>query len=227
MNQPLVLIVEDDPQVRRMLRASLPGAGYALIEAATAAEALSLAPQHVPDLILLDLGLPDLDGVEVIHRLRAWTAIPIVVVSARELERQKVAALDAGADDYVTKPFGFPELLARMRVALRHAAAREARAAATTFTVGPLSVDLEARVVRLGDDEVHLTPIEYKLLAVLVRHAGRVVTHQRLLEAVWGPRSAHQTPYLRVHLMNVRRKLAAGGRLLVTEPGVGYRLVDE
>jgi two-component system, OmpR family, KDP operon response regulator KdpE len=220
---PAVLVIEDDPQVRRFLRNTLPPQGYRLYEAATGAEGLSLATQYVPDLLLLDLGLPDLDGVEVIARLRAWSAMPIVVISARELERQKIEALDAGADDFLTKPFGFGELLARLRVALRHAARREAEPS-TVFSAGPLHVDLGARRVRVDAAEVHLTPLEFKLLAVLVRHAGRVVMHKQLLEAVWGPRSAHQTHYVRVHMMRLRRKL--GRRLFTTEPGVGYRLVD-
>ncbi|MEQ1502476.1 MAG: response regulator [Myxococcota bacterium] len=222
--EPLVLVIEDDPQMRRFLRTSLPSQGYRVLEAATGEEGLSLAVQYVPDAVLLDLGLPDLDGVEVLGRLRAWSTVPVIVVSARERERQKIEALDAGADDYLTKPFGFGELLARLRVALRHAARRDA-APSSVFVAGPLRVDLEARRVQVDGADVHLTPIEYKLLALLVRHAGRVVTHNQLLEGVWGPRSASQSPQLRVHLMHLRRKL--GGRRFTTEPGVGYRLLED
>jgi two-component system KDP operon response regulator KdpE len=224
---PLLLVIEDDPQVRRFLRAGLPPQGYQLIEAETGGEGVILAAQHLPDVVLLDLGLPDIDGMEVIHQLRAWSTAPIVVLSARELERQKIAALDAGADDYLTKPFGFGELLARVRVALRRAARRDDEPASSTFEVGPLAVDLAARRVLLDGEDVHLTPIEYKLLTVLVRYAGKVVTHRQLLEAVWGPRaSAGQTAHLRVHMMHLRRKLERAGRLFTTEPGVGYRLEE-
>lgn len=224
-SDPLLLLVEDDPQVRRFLRTSLPPQGYQLIEAETGREGVALAAQYLPDVVLLDLGLPDMDGVEVIGQLRAWSTVPILVISARELERQKIAALDAGADDYLTKPFGFGELLARVRVALRRSGAHRDEPAAM-FQAGPLTVDLAARHVLLGDQQVHLTPIEFKLLAVLVRHAGRVVTHKQLLEAVWGPHAAGQTDSLRVYMMRLRRKLEGGGRLFTTEPGVGYRLVE-
>ena len=221
--EPLVLVVEDDAQMRRFLRASLGPTGFALVEAATAAEGLSLATQYVPDVVLLDLGLPDADGLDVIRRLRAWSSVPIVVLSAREHERQKIEALDAGADDYLTKPFGFGELLARIRVALRHASRADGDPEAP-FVAGPLEVDPAARRVRVEGRDVHLTPIEYKLLLVLVRHAGKVVTHRQLLTAVWGPRSTERTEYLRVHMMRLRRKLSR--RLFTTELGVGYRLVD-
>ena len=223
----MVLLVEDDAAMRRFLGTSLEPAGWRLVQATTASEGLALAMQYVPDLVLLDLGLPDLDGVEVIRRLRAWTKVPIVVLSARDRERQKVEALDAGADDYVTKPFGFAELVARMRAAVRrslHEAAAE-----PVFDGGALHVDLERREVRLAGAEVHLSPTEYKLLSVLVRHAGRVVTQQQLLEAVWGPHAAHQAHYLRVYMANLRRKLEPerDGRLFATEAGVGYRLRED
>jgi len=225
---PSVLLVEDDPQIRRFIRATLPSHGLQLIEAATGREALSQAAVRTPDVVLLDLGLPDLDGLEVIRRLREWSAIPIIVLSARGLERDKVTALDAGADDYLTKPFGVDELLARLRVALRHRAA--SGSGATTFATGDLSVDLAGRIVRLAAREIRLTPTEFKLLAVLVRHAGKVVTHRQLLVEVWGPGSAGNTHYLRVQMHGLRHKLEAipaRPRYLITEPGVGYRLRDE
>jgi two-component system KDP operon response regulator KdpE len=221
---PLALVVEDDAAVRRFLRTGLEANGWRVVEAVNGAEATTLAVQYVPDVVLLDLGLPDVDGTGVIGRLRAWSAVPIVVVSARGQERQKVQALDAGADDYVTKPFGFPELLARIRATQR----RVARAGQPDAVVvaGELRVDLEARVVTVGGREVHLTPIEFRLLAVLARHAGKVVTHRQLVEAVWGPRSREGTQSLRVHMTHLRRKLEAGGRSpFATEAGVGYRLV--
>ncbi len=224
---PLVLVVEDDPQVRRFLRSSLPAHGYRPLEAADGKEALRAASQYVPDLVLLDLGLPDIDGLEVTRGLRAWSQMPILVLSARGQERYKVEALDAGADDYLTKPFSFPELLARMRVALRHAARTAGAAEERPFVCGELSVDLEERRVKVGGREVHLTPIEYKLLSVLVRHAGRVVTQRQLLTEVWGPHNAEESQYLRVYMTHLRRKLEPERhrpRFLRTEAGVGYRL---
>lgn len=222
---PLVLIVEDDASVRRFLRTGLEAQGMRVVEADNGGQALSLAMQYVPDLVLLDLGLPDIDGIEVTRRLRAWSAAPILVVSARGHERNKVEALDAGADDYVTKPFGFPELVARIRAALRRVV--RTATAGTTIEAGTLRIDLEARRVTLAGVEVHLTPLEYKLLSVLARHAGKVVTHKQLLEAIWGPRSLEQTQYLRVHMTHLRRKLERDGgpRMFSTEAGVGYRLL--
>ena len=223
---PLILLIEDEEQLRRFLRASLAAAGYRLIEAATGQEGLSLASQYVPEVILLDLGLPDLDGVEVARRLRAWCSSPIIVLSARGQEQDKVAGLDAGADDYLTKPFSFPELLARLRVALRHAAAR-GRPHDGEFNCGSLSVDLEARRVRVNGHEVRLTAIEYRLLTELIRAAGTVVTHRQLLQAVWGPGHAQDVPYLRVYMAHLRRKLESDPsrpRIFQTETGVGYRL---
>jgi two-component system, OmpR family, KDP operon response regulator KdpE len=227
---PLVLVVEDEAAVRRFLKAGLPAHGYRVIEAETGAAALRDAAQYVPELVLLDLGLPDMDGLEVTKRLRAWSRVPIVVISARGQEAQKVEALDAGADDYLTKPFGFPELLARMRAALRRAAAPEGAGLATVFESGPLRVDLERRRVFVKGDEVKLTPTEYRLLATLVKHAGRVVTHRQLLAEVWGPWSPEQNRYLRVYMTHLRRKLEpdpAAPVLFETEAGVGYRLRDE
>jgi len=198
-----------------------------VLEAESGAAGLRLAEQYVPDLVLLDLGLPDVDGLQVIRALRPWCTAPILVLSARGQERSKVEALDAGADDYLTKPFGVAELLARMRVALRHRARSAAGTTDEPFASGPLRVDLAARRVTLNDEEVHLTPIEFKLLAVLVRNAGLVVTQRQLLQEVWGPRSLKQAHYLRVYMTHLRRKLehgAAHRRVFTTEAGVGYRL---
>jgi len=222
-----VLVVEDEPQVLRFLRAGLGAQSYRVLEASDGASGLRLAVQHVPDLILLDLGLPDMDGLEFLAALRAWSRLPVIVLSARGQERAKVEALDAGADDYLTKPFGFPELLARMRVSLRHAARTARGSEEQVFTHGHLSIDLVERRVRLGEREVHLTPIEFKLLGVLARHAGRVVTHRQLLEEVWGPQCAGESQYLRVYMTHLRRKLESGPgepRVFETEAGVGYRM---
>jgi two-component system, OmpR family, KDP operon response regulator KdpE len=224
---PTVLVIEDEPQIRRFLRATLPAHGYRLLEAETGQDGLTQAAMHQPDLIILDLGLPDLDGLEVTRRLREWTTVPILVLSARGQETDKVVALDAGADDYLTKPFGIQELLARMRVALRHAAHLSQEPREPVFTVGELRVDLGHRRVSVANQEVHLTPIEYKLLTVLVRYAGRVVTQRQLLQEVWGPHQTSATHYVRVYMGQLRHKLEANParpRYLVTEPGVGYRL---
>jgi two-component system KDP operon response regulator KdpE len=222
---PIVLLIEDERQMRRFLRVSLSANGYELIEAETADEGMTLAAAHNPDLVLLDLGLPDLDGLEVTQRLREWTHVPILVISARGQEEDKIKALDAGADDYLTKPFGVGELLARIRVALRHAAKTEG--GEVLFSLGELKVDLARRQVLLRDVEVHLTPIEYRLLTTLIKHAGRVLTHRQLLREVWGPNASEQTHYLRVYMGQLRHKLErdpSRPRYLVTEPGVGYRL---
>lgn len=226
-----VLLIEDEVEIRRFLRASLKSHGYKLIEAVTGEEGLRLAASHQPDLIILDLGLPDTDGLAVAEGIRQWTStIPILILSARGQERDKVAALDAGADDYVTKPFGVGELLARMRVALRHASRTGAAQEEAVFEVGDLRIDLGRRRVFARGDEIHLTPIEYKLLAILVHYAGRVVTHRQLLREVWGPSFEEQTHYLRVFMQQLRNKVEAvpaQPRYLRTEPGVGYRLTDE
>lgn len=224
---PLILLVDDEPQILRLLRASLTAQGYRVIEAATGRQALSMAASQPPDLILLDLGLPDLDGLAVAREIRRWSTVPIIVLTARGLEKDKVAALDEGADDYVTKPFGTAELLARVRVALRHAARIKSGEEEPMFRSGNLTVDLAARRVWVNEKEVHLTPIEYRLLTTLVRHAGKVLTHATLLREVWGPHSEHETHYLRVFMANLRHKLEsepARPRLLLTEQGVGYRL---
>jgi two-component system KDP operon response regulator KdpE len=223
----LVLVVEDEPQVMRFLRATLSAHRYRLVEATTGQQALVEAATRSPDLILLDLGLPDLDGVEVTRRLREWSATPIIVVSARGREGDKVQALDAGADDYLTKPFGVDELLARMRVAFRNAARAAAGPGEPTFQVGDLRVDAAARRVFVRDQEAHLTRTEYNLLATLVKHAGKVVTHRQLLREVWGPGATDQSHYLRVYMRQLRHKLEADParpRYLLTEIGVGYRL---
>ena len=222
---PLVLVVEDEPQMRRLLRVSLVNAGYRVVEAETGADGLALAAEGKPDIVLLDLGLPDEDGLSVAARLREWSKAPIIVLSARGREEDKVAALDQGADDYVTKPFGVGELLARLRVALRHAAT--AGTGASELTAGELRIDFARRRVFVGSDEVHLTPIEYKLLVLLAQNSGRVVTHRQLLREVWGPNSVEHTHYLRVYMGQLRHKLEKNPsrpEYLVTEPGVGYRL---
>ena len=227
---PTLLIVEDEAAIRRFLRASLPDAGYRLIEAETGAQGLRLAVNQPPDLVILDLGLPDMDGLEVIRRLREWTSLPILVLSARDQEQQKVAALDAGADDYLTKPFGVGELLARLRVALRHAQRVGSGRDDPTFVVGDLRIDLATRRVFVRETEVHLTPLEYKLLTTMTHHAGKVLTHRVLLKEVWGPHDVHETHYLRVFMAGLRRKIEIDStqpRYLLTEQGVGYRLAAE
>ncbi len=228
--EPRLLVVEDSSQMRRFLRTTLSASGYSVLEAETGAAALELAASYAPELVLLDLGLPDLDGLEVTKRIRTWSTIPIVVVSARGQEGDKVRALDAGADDYLTKPFGTRELLARIRVALRHAARVAADSLEPVVRAGELEVDLGHRRVTLGGEDVRLTPLEYKLLATLAKHPGRVLTHRMLLEEVWGPNAAEQNHYLRVYMGQLRRKVErnpARPRFLVTEPGVGYRFCDD
>jgi two-component system KDP operon response regulator KdpE len=226
---PIVLLVEDEAEMRRALRPSLRAHGYQLIESATGREGLAQAAGRNPDVILLDLGLPDGDGLDVVRELRLTTRAPIIVISARGQERDKVAALDLGADDYLTKPFGVVELQARIRVALRHGAGGPATPE-PIFTAVGVRVDLERRQVYRDDVEIHLTPTEYRLLATLIRHRGRVLTHRQLLEAVWGPNYVEQTHYLRVYMGQLRHKLEtdpARPRLLTTEPAVGYRLRDD
>lgn len=224
------MLIEDEPEIRRFLRATLPAHGFRLHEATTGRDGLAEAQARNPDLILLDLGLPDLEGGEVIRRIREWTATPIIVLSARDQEQVKVAALDLGADDYVTKPFGVNELLARMRAALRHIAGPPGEPAEPVFTLGDLKVDLGRRQVFVSGMETHLTPIEYKLLTTLIRYAGKVLTHRQLLKEVWGPLHVEEGHYLRVYMRQLRNKLEknpAHPRYLVTELGVGYRLRTE
>jgi two-component system KDP operon response regulator KdpE len=228
-NGALVLVVEDETPMRRFLRVSLTAHGYRVVEAATAGEALRQARAYNPDLILLDLGLPDVDGLVVTRQLREWSAVPIVIISARGQTDDKVDALDGGADDYLTKPFSVGELLARLRVALRHAE-RKGSEPDASVTVGEMRLDLTKRQVFVRGAEVHLTPIEYKLFAVLMRNAGKVLTHRQLLTEVWGPAYADQAQYVRVYMGQLRHKLEADStrpRYLVTEPSVGYRLKAE
>ena len=223
-NGPRVLVVDDEPAIRRFLHTSLAAHDYVVFEAVNGQEALAAVVAHRPDLIVLDLGLPDMDGIEVTRLLREWTQIPIIIVTVQEQEAAKIAALDAGADDYVTKPFGMGELLARMRVALRRAASP---AAEPVFTSGELTVDLTRRLVTVGDREVQVTPTEYDLLRTLVAHAGKVLTHRQLLRQVWGVGYESEAHLLRVNMSNLRHKLepdAARPNYILTEPGVGYRL---
>ena len=228
--RPAILLVEDDPEIRRWLRVILEAEGYQMLYAEGGAQGVIEAAARSPELVLLDLGLPDLDGVEVIRRIRGWSAMPIIVISARGQEQDKVEALDAGADDYVSKPFGVGELLARLRVALRHAATVQSGSEPTRFITGGLEIDLAARLVRVDGGEVHLTPIEYKLLTALARHPGRMLTHRQLLKEVWGPNFVEHHNYLRVHMSQLRRKIEAQParpRYILTEPGVGYRLSED
>lgn len=222
-----VLLVEDEPEMRRFLRAALTSRGYTLHEAASLAEATLRATAHPPDLVLLDLGLPDGDGLAFLSRLREWSRAPVIVLSARGREDDKVDALDAGADDYLTKPFGTGELLARMRVALRHRGEGRTSELPSVQRFEHLELDLGRRLVRRDGVELHLTPIEYKLLALLARHAGRVLTHRQILKEVWGPMVATQNHYVRVHMAELRKKIEldpARPTLITTEPGVGYRM---
>ncbi len=218
-----VLVVDDEPQIRRALGTNLRARGYEVDLAASGEEALSLAAERHPDVVILDLGLPGIDGIEVVRGLRGWTSVPIVVLSVREDEVDKVAALDAGADDYVTKPFGMNELLARLRAALRRAAPAEEEA---TVVTDAFTIDLAAKRVSRGGEEVHLTPTEWHLIEVLVRHQGKLVSQRQLLQEVWGPQYETETNYLRVYLAQVRRKLEpdpSRPRHFITEPGMGYR----
>jgi len=225
----LVLVIEDEPQMRKFLRASLTSHGYRMHEAGTVREGIQLATAYPPDLVLMDLGLPDGDGIELTKTLREWTSVPIIVISARGREDDKVAALDAGADDYLTKPFGVRELQARIRVALRHSALLASGSSEPEIVIDRLKIDLPRRQVFVDGREVHLTPIEYKLLVLMARNAGKVLTHRTILKEIWGPAQTHQSHYVRVHMAELRKKIEqdpARPRLLVTEPGVGYRLRD-
>jgi two-component system KDP operon response regulator KdpE len=224
-----ILLIEDEQEIRRFLRVSLTAHGYKLVECAKGNDGVLAAASERPDAIVLDLGLPDIDGMEVLRQIREWSRVPIIVLSARGQEQQKVEALDAGADDYLTKPFGVGELLARLRVALRHAAVDPSSAWDAEFRSGSLRVDFARRQVFVADREVHLTPTEYRLLGMLVRHAGKVVTHRQLLKEVWGPDNVWETHYLRVYMNQLRHKLERDPQRpehLLTEPGVGYRLAE-
>lgn len=224
--KPTALVIDDEVQIRRLLRVTLEADGYRVLEAATGQEGITEAAQRRPDVVLLDLGLPDLDGVTVLKRLREWSRVPVVVLSVRDREEDKIAALDHGADDYVTKPFGTGELLARLRVAQRHAKSSDDT---TVFQSGDLVVDLTARVVKLRGKEVRLTATEYSLLRLFIQHSGKVLTHSHILREVWGTNSAERTHYLRVYVAHLREKLESDPAhpvLFITEPGIGYRMMQ-
>ena len=219
----IALVIDDEPQIRRLLRVTLEANGYSVVDAVNGNEGIVQAAQSRPEVILLDLGLPDMDGVEVLRRIREWSRVPVVILSVRDRENDKIAALDAGADDFVTKPFSSGELLARLRTARRRSLPQAAEAC---FRSGKIEVDLAARIVRKNGVEVKLTPTEYALLRLLAVHAGKVLTHRQLLTEVWGPNAVEQTHYLRVHIAHLRDKLeqdAAQPKFIITEPGVGYR----
>jgi len=227
---PVVLVIEDEAPIRRFLKVSLTDHGYVFKEALTGKDGLSKAASERPDLIILDLGLPDLDGLEVTTQLREWSTVPIIILSARGHEKDKVEALDAGADDYLTKPFGVSELLARIRVALRNAARLSSEKAESTFSFGDVKVDFGRRQVTVRNEEVHLTRIEYKLLSTLIKYAGKVVTHNQLLREVWGQNYGEESNYLRVYMSHLRKKIEsdpARPKYLITEAGVGFRLEAE
>ncbi len=219
-----VLVIDDEIQIRRLLRVSLEKQGYAVFDAATGEDGLQMVLGKKPDIVLLDLGLPDVDGVDVLARLRSWSSVPVVILSVRNAEEDIVRLLDAGADDYLIKPFNTGELVARMRVALRH---RSPEPSGDVFVSGRLSVDLLEREVKVGGEPVKLTPTEYALIRIFVQHPGRILTHGQILKEVWGPNAAEETNYLRVYITGLRKKIEANPQmpeLLVTEPGVGYRL---
>jgi len=223
----VALVIDDEPQMRRLLRVTLEANGYRVFDAATGNDGVAQAAQRRPDVVLLDLGLPDLEGAEVLKRLREWSRVPVIILSVRDREDEKVAALDAGADDYVTKPFNSAELLARIRAALRHT---QPQGADAIFRSGDLEVDLSKRVVLKNGAEVKLTPIEYSLLRLLVTHAGKVLTHRQLLTEVWGAKAVEQTHYLRVHIAHLREKIEnnpSKPELIITESAVGYRLIPK
>ena len=225
--EPVIVVIEDDPPIRRFLRTSLSTQGFIVHEAESGKQGIVEAGVRKPDLLILDLGLPDMNGVDVIKVVRSWSEIPIIILSARNGEQQKIDALDAGADDYLTKPFGFGELLARIRVALRHVNRACEQAQSEVFQTANLQMDLLNRIVKIDNQEVHLTPIQYRLLSVLVKHAGKVLTHQQILKEVWGPSYKENSHYLRIYMSQLRQKLEADPtqpKFLLTESGVGYRL---
>lgn len=224
---PVVIVIEDDPLIRQFLRTGLSAQHFTVFEAESGKQGIIEVGVRKPDLLILDLGLPDIDGIEVIKAVRAWSTLPIIILSARSCEQHKIDALDAGADDYLTKPFGFGELLARIRVALRHAIRTSELRQTDVFTTANLKVDLNNRLVSIDDGHVHLTPIQYRLLTVLVKHAGKVLTHQQILKEVWGPSYQENAHYLRIYMSQLRQKLEADPaqpQFLLTESGVGYRL---
>jgi two-component system KDP operon response regulator KdpE len=224
-DRPRVLLIEDEPEIRQFMRVSLHASDYVVQEAATGREGLLQCRSQPPDIVVLDLGLPDISGFEVIQQLRAWSGVPIIIVSARGQEADKVAALDAGADDYLTKPFGVSELLARLRVMLRRQARADESTRTSIFATGNLSVDFARRQVLIDGQEIHLTPTEYRILTVLIKNAGKVLTHRQLLQEIWGPDCTHEVHYLRVYMNQLRRKLGdtTTQPKILTEPGVGYR----
>jgi two-component system KDP operon response regulator KdpE len=227
VNRPSILVVDDEQQIQRFLRPSLTAAGYHVVPAVTGAEALRLASQVAPDAVLLDLGLPDMDGKDVITRLRAWSDVPVIVLSARDREAEKIAALDLGANDYVGKPFGIGELLARLRAVLRQRGTGAATSA--RLALGELTLDIEAHRATRAGQALRLTPKEFDLLALFMRHPGRVLTHRQILGTVWGPAHHDDTQYLRVFVGQLRQKIEtdpAAPRIILTEPGIGYRIVD-
>jgi two-component system KDP operon response regulator KdpE len=231
-NEPHILVIDDEPQIQRAIRTILTEKQFRVTTASRGEEGLTLAAANEPDLVILDLGLPDMDGVEVCQRLREWTQTPIIILSVRDSERDKVAALDMGADDYLTKPFGIEELLARIRVSLRHSASRNAAQGAQNNVVkaGPISIDLAWHIVKHGEEEVKLTRTEYKLLAYLAANHGRVLTHQSILTHVWGEADADHTEYLRVYMRQLRKKLEVDPerpQYILTEPGIGYRFIAD
>ncbi len=223
-----VVAIEDDPAILRLLAVAFSGQPFRLVEAANAADGIEAVAKRKPDLVLLDLGLPDAAGLRVIEMIRGWSQVPIIIVSGSGDEDLKVEALEAGADDYVTKPFGVSELIARMKVALRHAVAAHSNTESSVFEGGDLKIDFAARKIWVRDEPIHLTPIEYKLLGTLVKHAGKVVTHRQLLAEVWGNEFSEEAQYLRVYMGYLRKKLEEvpeNPRILLTEPRIGYRLV--
>jgi two-component system KDP operon response regulator KdpE len=229
-SRPLVVVVEDDPAIRHFLKTGLWAHGFDVIDAGTGALGLSLASARNPDLVILDLGLPDIDGVEIVKQLRHWSSVPVIALSARSFELDKVGMLEAGADDYMTKPFGLLELVTRIRVALRRIAVATRQSASGVFTLGALSVDLLRHRVYRDGALTHLTPIEFRLLSTLISHAGRVMTHRQLMTAVWGVAYTGKSHYLRIYMGALRQKLETDPtrpRLLMTEPGTGYRLATE
>ena len=229
MTSHTVIIIEDEKQTRRFLRLSLEAEGYHVFEAETGGEGLKAVASRKPDMVIVDLGLPDMDGVEVVKKIREWSTIPIIILSARSEEKEKIIALDVGADDYLTKPFGTGELLARIRVALRRAISNE-QAGNGTFSIADLTIDLIHRKITKMGEEIHLTPIEYRLLSVLAQHQGKVLTHRFLLKEVWGPNQMGNAHYLRIYMSQLRHKLEkepVRPRYILTEAGVGYRFAVE
>ena len=228
-NAPHILVIDDEPQILRAMRTILSEKGFRVTTASRGEEGLALAATNEPDLVILDLGLPDMDGVEVCRRLREWTQTPILILSVRDSERDKVAALDMGADDYITKPFGIQELLARVRVSLRHSANRKGEQS-KIVRAGQITIDLAWHIVKRGDEEIKLTGTEYKLLAYLASNHGRVLTHQSILSHVWGPADADHTEYLRVYTRQLRKKIESdpeSPQFILTEPGIGYRFIAD